>query len=53
MSRQEAIEFFTSIDEPYKVEIINALPEEEEISLYFQGNFADLCRGPHAPSTGI
>ncbi len=51
MSRQEAIEFFTSIDEPYKVEIINALPEEEEISLYFQGNFADLCRGPHAPST--
>lgn len=52
MSRQEAIEFFTSIDEPYKVEIINALPEEEEISLYFQGNFADLCRGPHAPSTG-
>lgn len=52
MSRQEAIDFFTSINEPYKVEIIYALPEEEEISLYFQGNFADLCRGPHAPSTG-
>jgi len=52
MSRQEAIEFFTSLNEPYKVEIIKVLPENEEISVYFQGNFADLCRGPHAPTTG-
>lgn len=52
LSRKEAIDFFSSINEPYKVEIINALPEEEEISIYFQGSFADLCRGPHAPSTG-
>lgn len=52
MSRQEAIDFFTSLNEPYKVEIIKALPAEEEISIYFQGNFADLCRGPHAPTTG-
>lgn len=52
MGRQEAIDFFTSLNEPYKVEIIQALPLEEEISVYFQGDFADLCRGPHAPSTG-
>ncbi|AIL65717.1 Threonine--tRNA ligase [Rickettsiales bacterium Ac37b] len=49
--RNEAIEFFKSQGENYKAEIINAIPEGEKISLYKQGNFIDLCRGPHAPST--
>ncbi len=52
LSRQQAVDYFTSLNEPYKVEIIKALPEGEEISVYYQGDFADLCRGPHAPSTG-
>lgn len=51
-SRQEAIDYFKKLGEEYKVEIIRDLPENEEISLYFQGEFADLCRGPHGPSTG-
>ena len=51
-SRKEAIEFFKQQDESYKVEIIEELPEDEEVKLYSQGNFTDLCRGPHIPSTG-
>jgi len=52
LSRPEALEMFKSKDENYKVELINDLPEGEKISLYRQGEFADLCRGPHLPSTG-
>ncbi|MBT4921665.1 MAG: threonine--tRNA ligase [Rickettsiales bacterium] len=50
--RNEAVEFFKSIGEDYKAEIIGAIPEGEKISLYRQGDFIDLCRGPHARSTG-
>ena len=50
--REEAIKFFKSIGEFYKAEIISDLPTGEPISLYRQGKFIDLCRGPHAPSTG-
>jgi threonyl-tRNA synthetase len=49
--RDEAVKFFESIGEKYKAEIIAAIPGSQEISLYRQGNFIDLCRGPHAPST--
>ncbi len=52
MSRDEAVAHFKKLGENYKVEIIQDLPASEEISLYFQGEFADLCRGPHSPSTG-
>lgn len=52
LPRNEAIEYFKSIGEHYKVELIEDLPESEIISLYSQGNFTDLCRGPHVPSTG-
>lgn len=51
MSREEAIALFQSKGEHYKVEIITELPESEEISLYQQGDFIDLCRGPHVPDT--
>ncbi|PLW66681.1 threonine--tRNA ligase [Pseudohalioglobus lutimaris] len=51
-SREKAIELFRSIGEEYKVQIIEDLPAGEEISLYKQGDWGDLCRGPHAPSTG-
>lgn len=51
LSRDEAIKYFKSIGENYKVEIISSIPEAEEISLYTQGNFTDLCRGPHLPAT--
>ena len=50
--RGKAIEFFQGLGEHYKAEIIADLPEGEEISLYRQGDFVDLCRGPHLPSTG-
>ncbi|MEE8544445.1 MAG: threonine--tRNA ligase [Alphaproteobacteria bacterium] len=50
--RAEAIRYFTSIGENYKAEIIRDLPEDEVISVYRQGDFVDLCRGPHLPSTG-
>jgi len=50
--RDKAIEFFKSIGEFYKAEIISAIPADQEISMYRQGGFIDLCRGPHAPSTG-
>ena len=52
LPRNEAIDYFKSIGEHYKVELIEDLPENEVISLYTQGNFTDLCRGPHVPSTG-
>ncbi len=52
LPRNEAIAYFKSIGEHYKVELIEDLPETEVISLYSQGNFTDLCRGPHVPSTG-
>lgn len=52
MSRDAAVAHFKKVGENYKVEIIQDLPASEEISLYFQGEFADLCRGPHSPSTG-
>ncbi len=52
MSRQEAIEFFKSKNEDYKVELIQDLPEDAVISCYSQGDFIDLCAGPHAASTG-
>ena len=51
MSREKAIETFRNMGENYKVQIIEALPEGEEISLYMQGAWGDLCRGPHVPST--
>ncbi len=50
--RNEAINFFKTAGEHYKAQIIEELPESEEISLYRQGDFIDLCRGPHLPSTG-
>lgn len=50
--RDEAIKFFKSINEEYKAEIISDLPEGETITLYRQGDFIDLCRGPHVPSIG-
>ena len=52
MPREEAIKFFKDKGEHYKVELIEDLPEGEIISLYRQGDFTDLCRGPHVPSTG-
>ncbi len=52
IGRQEAIDFFTQLGEDYKVRIINDLPEDELLTLYEQEEFIDLCRGPHAPSTG-
>ena len=52
MPRNEAIKFFKDMGEHYKAEIIEDLPEDEVISLYRQGDFTDLCRGPHVPSTG-
>jgi threonyl-tRNA synthetase len=52
MPRDEAVKFFTGLGEIYKAEIIASIPEKEQISLYGQGNWVDLCRGPHVPSTG-
>src|SRR5205814_10650131 len=52
MSRDQAVEFFRSIGEKYKAEIIASIPQGETISLYGQGGWVDLCRGPHVPSTG-
>ena len=50
LTRKEALEFMK--DEPYKQELINDLPEDVELSFYKQGEFTDLCAGPHIPSTG-
>jgi threonyl-tRNA synthetase len=52
MQRDEAVEYFKGIGELYKAEIIESIPGNEEISLYRQGDWIDLCRGPHVPSTG-
>jgi threonyl-tRNA synthetase len=52
MPRDEAVQFFKNLGEHYKAEIIASIPEGEEISLYGQGEWVDLCRGPHVPSTG-
>jgi threonyl-tRNA synthetase len=52
MPRDEAIAYFKSIGEAYKAELIGAIPAGEEVSLYTEGNFTDLCRGPHVPNTG-
>jgi threonyl-tRNA synthetase len=52
MARDEAVEFFRSKGERYKAEIIESIPANEDLSLYAQGEFIDLCRGPHVPSTG-
>ncbi len=51
-NRQEAIEFFRQQGEEYKAQIIEDIPAEEDLTLYRQGQFIDLCRGPHLPSTG-
>lgn len=52
MERDEAVTFFRNMGEEYKAEIIASIPSNEELSLYKQGEFIDLCRGPHVPSTG-
>jgi len=51
-SRNEAIEFYRNNNEPFKVELVDAIPEDEVVTFYRQGNFIDLCRGPHLASTG-
>jgi threonyl-tRNA synthetase len=52
MARDDAVAYFKSIGEHYKAEIIASIPSNEDISLYAEGAFTDLCRGPHVPSTG-
>ena len=52
MPRDEAVAYFKSINEQYKAEIIASIPAGEDVSLYTEGNFTDLCRGPHVPNTG-
>lgn len=52
LSKAEAIEVFKSMNEDYKIEILEEIPEDQIISTYTQGDFIDLCRGPHIPSTG-
>jgi len=52
MPRDEAVQFFKNLGEHYKAEIIASIPNNENISLYQQGDFIDLCRGPHVPNTG-
>jgi threonyl-tRNA synthetase len=52
MPRDEAVQYFRNLGEHYKAEIIASIPQKEEISLYGQGDWIDLCRGPHVPSTG-
>jgi threonyl-tRNA synthetase len=52
-SKQDAIDFFTARGEQYKVELIQGFPDGEPITAYTQGDFVDLCRGPHLPTTGI
>ncbi|MBR2614500.1 MAG: threonine--tRNA ligase [Clostridia bacterium] len=53
LSRKDALKLMDNFKEPYKKELIKALPEGEAISFYKQGDFVDLCRGPHLPSTGL
>jgi len=52
MARDDAVAYFKSLGEHYKAEIIASIPANEDISLYSEGRFTDLCRGPHVPSTG-
>jgi threonyl-tRNA synthetase len=52
LPRDEAVAYFKSIGEAYKAEIIESIPQNEDVSLYSEGGFIDLCRGPHVPSTG-
>jgi threonyl-tRNA synthetase len=52
LPRDEAVSYFKSIGEAYKAEIISSIPQGEDVSLYAEGGFTDLCRGPHVPSTG-
>jgi threonyl-tRNA synthetase len=52
LARDEAVAYFKSIGEAYKAEIIESIPANEDVSLYSEGKFTDLCRGPHVPSTG-
>jgi len=52
ISKEEALQFFKKAGENYKVEILQEIPDRETISLYTQGDFTDLCRGPHLPNTG-
>jgi threonyl-tRNA synthetase len=52
LPRDEAVAYFKSIGEKYKAEIIASIPADQEVSLYSEGEFTDLCRGPHVPSTG-
>ena len=52
LPRDQAVEFFKSIGEHYKAEIIASIPAADDVSLYREGDFVDLCRGPHVPSTG-
>ena len=51
-TRDEAVAFYKEKNEPFKVELVEAIPQDETVSHYTQGNFIDLCRGPHLPSTG-
>ena len=52
LPRNDAVKYFKSIKENYKAEIIESIPPDQEVSLYSEGEFTDLCRGPHVPSTG-
>lgn len=52
VSREDAVEFFKELGDPYKLELIEAIPADEKVTLYEQGDFVDLCRGVHVPSTG-
>ena len=52
LPRDEAVDYFKSIGEAYKAEIIESIPADQDVSLYAEGAFTDLCRGPHVPSTG-
>ncbi len=52
LSRDDAVKFFRGLGEEYKAEIIESIPANEDLSLYRQGDFTDLCRGPHVPNTG-
>ena len=52
MARDRAIDFFKNQGEHYKAELISSIPKEEEVTIYHEGDFSDLCRGPHVPSTG-
>src|SRR3954453_2743317 len=52
LPRDEAVAYFKAIGEAYKAEIIESIPADQDVSLYTEGKFTDLCRGPHVPSTG-